>query len=93
MTHKTDMTDNLSCPDAGDFNAAQSQCFVCEKPMPGDQWFAQVKQGDWTIRLCCPRCARAFYSQRLPGLRRIGFLAALESLQWPRQQRGLLNEM
>ena len=83
----------MSDHDADAFNALESQCFVCEKPTPSDQWFAQAKHGDLTVHLCCPQCAKAFYAQRLPSLRRMAFLAALQSLQWPRQQVALVNEL
>lgn len=91
MESETDK--NMNYTDVCGFGANASQCFVCERPTPGDCWFAQVKHGDLTIQLCCPRCAKAFYAQRLPGLRRIQFLAALQSLQWPRQPSALVNEL
>ena len=61
------------------------QCFVCERSIVGDHWFAQVKLGNCTIRFCCLLCSKLFYTQRLPGLRRVAFLAARRSLAWPRQ--------
>jgi hypothetical protein len=73
------------------FHVGISQCFVCEKSIFGDHWFAQVKHGNWTIRLCCLQCSKLFYTQRLPGLRRVAFLAALRSLAWPRQSDERLN--
>ena len=66
--------------------AANNRCFVCEKPIAGGHWFAQVKHGAWTIRLCCTQCAQRFFAQRLPFLRRVGFQAALGSLAWPGQR-------
>ena len=45
-------------------------CFVCERAIIGDDWFARVKPEDWTIVLCSQACAKAFYAQRLPSLRR-----------------------
>ena len=90
MTHKTEEL-ALNRRDADEINS-RSQCFVCEKSMPGDGWYAQVKHGEWTVRLCCPQCAKAFYAQRLPGLRRMAFMAALQSLQWPRQQAAVLTQ-
>lgn len=50
----------------------------------GDDWSARVKRGNWTVMLCSERCAKSFYAQRLPGLRRIALLAAHPSLKWPR---------
>jgi len=73
--------------------AANSRCFVCEKPIAGGHWFAQVKHGDWTIRLCCTQCAQDFFAQRLPVLRRAGFQAALGSFAWPGQQSARFNEV
>jgi len=78
-------------PDPADTSGAKglqtgiAQCFVCEKPIAGDHWFAQVKHGNWTVRLCCSQCSKLFFTQRLPGLRRVAFLAALRSLAWPTQ--------
>ena len=71
--------------------AAPNRCFVCETLIAGGHWFAQVKHGDWTVRLCCPRCMRNFFAQRLPLLRRVGFLAALGSLAWPGRQSARLK--
>ena len=68
---------------AKDLRPRMSQCFVCEKPIVGDHWVAQVKLESWTIRLCCLECSKLFYAQRLGGLRRVAFLAALRSLAWP----------
>ena len=70
---------------------SKNQCFVCETPIAEDHWFAQVKHGDWTVRLCCTQCAQEFFAQRLPFLRRLGFLAALGSLAWPGQQSAQFN--
>ena len=69
------------CHDPGALNAAGGQCFVCEKAIAGDHWHAQAKHGDWTVRLCCPQCAEAFYAQRLPRLRCAVILAAMQSLR------------
>lgn len=77
--------------DTRGLSAAEGQCFVCETLIVGDNWFAQLKHEGWTIRLCCPRCAKSFYKQRVPSLRRIQLLAALPSFQWPRQQSALLS--
>ena len=68
-----------------------TQCFVCERSIVGDHWFAQVKHGNWTIWLCCLQCSKLFYTQRLPGLRRVAFLAALRSLAWPTQSDVCFN--
>jgi len=73
--------------------AANNRCFVCETPIAGGHWFAQVKHGDWTIRLCCAQCAQLFFAQRLPVLRRAGFQAALVSLAWPGQKGARFNEV
>ena len=70
---------------AGDFPGGNSQCFVCEKTIAGEQWFARVKHGECTVVLCTEKCARAFYCQRLPGLKRFHILAAIRSLEWPRR--------
>ncbi len=67
-----------------DFTAAHVQCVVCENIIIGDDWFARVKHGEWTVTLCSEPCAKAFYAQRLPGLRRLALLAAHPSLKWPR---------
>ncbi len=64
--------------------AEHAQCVVCEKMITDDAWFARVKHGEWTVMLCSERCAKAFYGQRLPGLRRLALLAAHPSLKWPR---------
>jgi hypothetical protein len=61
-----------------------AQCVTCEKAIAGDDWFARVKHGEWTVMLCSERCAKAFYAQRLPGLRRLALLAAHPLLRWPR---------
>jgi len=45
-----------------------TQCFVCERSIVGDHWFAQVKHGNCTIRLCCLQCSKRFYTQKLPAL-------------------------
>lgn len=71
------------------FDAAHVQCVVCEKIITDDAWFARVKHGDWTVMLCSERCAKAFYAQRLPGLRRLALLAAHPSLKWPRAAVGV----
>jgi len=68
--------------DAGALSAAGGQCFVCEKTIPGGNCYAQVKHGDWTVQLCRPECAQAFYARRLPSLRSIMILAAAHSVQW-----------
>ena len=57
--------------------AGNNRCFVCETPIADGHWFAQVKHGDWTIRLCCAQCAQHFFAQRLPVLSRVGVQAAL----------------
>jgi len=62
-----------------------NRCFVCEKSIVGNHWFALVKHGNCTIRLCCLQCSKLFYTQKLPALRRVALLAALRSLAWPRQ--------
>jgi hypothetical protein len=69
--------------DASRLHVGDSQCFVCEKPIAGDDWYAQVKHGDWTVRLCCPPCAKAFYAKKLPLLRQLAVLGALASPRWP----------
>lgn len=74
----------MSYFDAHAFNAAHAQCVVCEKIITDDDWFARVKHGEWTVMLCSERCAKAFYAQRLPGLRRLALLTAHPSLKWPR---------
>jgi hypothetical protein len=71
--------------------AASNRCFVCETPIEGGYWFAQVKHGDSTIRLCCAKCAQHFYAPRLHVLCRVGLQAALGSLAWPGQQSARLK--
>lgn len=66
--------------DVGGLNAESLQCFVCERAVPGGDCFARVKHGDQTFVLCSKPCADAFYAQRLPFLRRIQALAALQSV-------------
>ena len=73
--------------------AGNNRCFVCETSIADGHWFAQVKHGDWSIRLCCRQCAKHFFAQRLPVLRRFGFQAALGSLAWPGQQSAPFNEV
>lgn len=75
--------------DTHSLNAAHAQCVVCEKIITDDDWFARVKHGEWMVMLCSERCAKAFYAQRLPGLRRIALLAAHPSLRWPRVNTGI----
>jgi len=62
--------------------AANNRCFMCEQPVAGDHWFAQVKHGHSTIRLCCAPCAQHFFGHRLPVLCRAGVRAVLGSLAW-----------
>lgn len=81
----------MSHYDAGGFAGGNGQCFVCEKAITGEHWFARVKHGECTVVLCTEKCAKAFYRQRLPGLRKFQILEALPSLQWPRQQEAMLN--
>jgi hypothetical protein len=71
---------------------AHEQCFVCETPVSGGHWFAQIKHGDWIIHLCCAQCAQHFFAQRLPVLRRVGFQAALGSLAWPGRTKGVARK-
>ena len=78
----------MSYFDADVLKAAHAQCVVCEKIITDDDWFARVKHGEWTVMLCSERCAKAFYAQRLPGLRRLALLAAHPSLKWPRANVG-----
>ena len=73
--------------------AANNRCFACEKPIAGGHWFARVKHGDWTIRLCSAQCAQDFFAQRVPVLRRLGFQASLGSLSWPGQRSAQFNEV
>ena len=82
---------NMSHYDAGGFADGTGQCFVCEKAITGEHWFARVKHGECTVALCSEKCAAAFYKQRLPGLRRFQILEAMRSLQWPRQEEAMLN--
>ena len=70
--------------DARGLDAAHTQCVVCEKLITDHDWFARVKHGEWMVMLCSEQCAKAFYAQRLPGLRRLALLAAHPSLKWPR---------
>lgn len=77
--------------DGGGFNAGTSQCFVCEKIILADNWYAQVKRGEWTVRLCCPQCANAFYAKRLPSLRQLALMAGLASRQWPSPEVAILE--
>jgi hypothetical protein len=79
--------------DAKAVQTANTRCFVFETFIAGGHWFAQVKHGDWTIRLCCRQCAQDFFAQRLPVLRRLEFQAALGSLAWPGQQSAPFNEV
>jgi len=76
---------------AGGFNAGNGQCFVCEKAIAGERWFARVKHGECTVVLCTEKCAKAFYRQRLPGLRKFQILEAMQSLRWPRPQESPSN--
>lgn len=76
---------------AGDFVGGNAQCFVCEKTITGGQWFARVKHGECRVVLCTENCAKNFYHQRLPGLKRLHILEAIRSLEWPRQPETLLN--
>ncbi len=59
-------------------------CFVCERAIIGDNWFARVKPEEWTIVLCSRACAKAFYTQQLPSLRRLALLSTLQPPRWPR---------
>lgn len=76
---------------AGDFAVGSCHCFVCEKTIAGEHWFARVKHGECTVVLCTRKCANAFYRQRLSIFKKIHILDALRSLQWPRQPKTLLN--
>ena len=64
---------------------------MCEKSIVSDDWFAQVKHGDCSIRLCCLQCSKLFYAQKVPVLRRVALLVALRSLAWPRQSDARFN--
>ncbi|ODU23932.1 MAG: hypothetical protein ABS95_02750 [Verrucomicrobia bacterium SCN 57-15] len=79
----------MSHCDSHGLNTAHAQCVVCEKIIIDDDWFARVKHGEWTVMLCSERCAKSFYAQRLPGLRRLALLAAHPSLKWPRANVGI----
>lgn len=72
--------------DAGGVNALTAQCFVCEKAFPAGECFTRVKYADQTILLCSQRCADAFHGQRMPLMRRIEALAALQPAQGPYSQ-------
>ena len=83
----------MSNRDAGCFKPKEGQCFVCERPRAGGQWFRQAKHGDLIVHLCCRQCAKAFYARRVPSLRRLVFLAAQRSRQRPRRQAPVLSEV
>ncbi len=65
--------------DAGNLNAEDVQCFVCEKAITRGNGFARLKHGEWTVVVCSEPCAKAFQAQRLPYLRRIEVLAAFNA--------------
>ena len=76
--------------DASDIDCAFVQCAVCEKQITGGKWFARIKQGEWTVALCCPLCTETFEKSPRAYVRRI------ETLEFMRQsastQSTLSNE-
>ena len=55
---------NANAPDG-----APLCCIVCEKEIPGGNWFARVKLGNGRVALCRPRCVELFaeHPERFAG--------------------------
>ncbi len=78
--------------DASDPRLENACCVVCEKNLAGDNWFALLKHGEWTVLLCSERCMNAFHAQQLTALRRLVLLTFHPSLKWP-QGKTILNQL
>lgn len=68
------MTFDASNPDCGFV-----QCAVCENAITGGRWFSRIRNGPWTVALCCPLCTETFEANPATYIRRIETLEFMRS--------------
>ena len=71
------MTKNF---DANSRDGAPLCCVVCEREIPGGNWFARVKLGNGRVALCRPRCTELFAEDPERFVARAGSLPFLEKV-------------
>lgn len=65
--------------DATSANGAPLNCIVCDREIPGGNWFARIKLGgsDGRVALCRPQCAEIFEDNRETYDHKAGFVASI----------------
>ena len=58
--------------DASKTDGSPLHCLWCEREIPGANWFARIRLGDWRVALCSPQCVEKFLANREDCARKIG---------------------